>query len=158
MHTANDKEDDVTGSGAVDGAITGPLTWDDICEQFHEIRVRAHAHSLQDDWRMLVTEPGTPTTALLPRWQRLVDEIERLDAGRDDSVVRHGDDIAEEADEETDSAWLDEWEPAGEQFGCPGDLCRRVRTADLMPPKCWLLGRNMKPVPPSAQTAPEGTH
>jgi hypothetical protein len=150
----------VTGADAVDGARTGLLTWGDICEQFHDIRVRAHAHSLQDDWRTLVTEPGTPTAALLSRWQRLVGEIERLDAGRDDSTVRYGDDAGEEAapDEETDSAWLDEWEPESTQFGCPGDLCRRVLTARLMPPRCWLLDRDMEPVPPAAEAAPDGMH
>jgi hypothetical protein len=134
-----------------------PLSWDDVCERFHDIRVGAYAHSLQDQWRTLVTEPGPPTATLLSRWRDLVAEIERLDAGRDDSTVRHGDDEETAADRETDSAWLDEWEPTSEEFGCPGDLCRRVRTTLLLAPRCWLLDRDMKPLPHTPERAPDGT-
>ncbi|MEU9448819.1 hypothetical protein [Streptomyces sp. NPDC048277] len=148
----------MTGTDALDGATTGPLSWDDVCERFHDIRVRAHAHALQDDWRALVTERFTPSAALLSRWQRLADEIERLDAGRDDSTVRYGDDVDEEPDEaeDSDGAWLDEWESASGRFGCPGDLCRRVRTADLLPPTCWLQNREMQSIPSVAQAPPDG--
>jgi hypothetical protein len=134
--------------------MTTPLTWDEVCERFHQIRVRAHAHSLQDDWRALVSEPGTPTAALLSRWQRLVAEIERRDAGRDDTTVRYGDDEWEESE----TSWLDAWEPEPEEYGCPGGLCGRVRTAELMTPRCWLLDRKMRPVGPGADPAADGTH
>lgn len=151
----------MTGSDALEAAASESLGWEGVCERFHDIRERAHAHALHDDWRALVTEPGTPTAALLLRWQRLVDEIERLDASRDESTVRFGDDIESDVDEpgepddvdeadepeQTDSAWLEEWEPESGQFGCPGDLCQRVRTAVLLIPKCWLLNRDMVPVP-----------
>lgn len=146
----------MTGTDAVDQAPMGPFTWAEVCDGFHDIRIRAHRHSLQDDWRALVTEPGMPTPALLRRWQRLVDEIKRLDAGQDDWTVRHGDDALAEADEGMDSTWFDSWEPASTRFGCPGDLCRRVRTEELEPPQCLLLKRDMKPVPPAAQAVPDG--
>ncbi|MFD8814223.1 hypothetical protein ACFV23_22675 [Streptomyces sp. NPDC059627] len=155
----------MTGTDTADGATTGPLSWDDVCERFHDIRVRAHAHALQDDWRALVTGPGTPTAALLSRWQDLVDEIERLDAGRDDSTIRYGDDdgtadAGGEAgtDGEPDSVWLDdEWESESEEFGCPDDRCRRVRTTLLLTPRCWLLNLDMRQLPRTTEPAPDGT-
>jgi hypothetical protein len=123
-----------------DGAA--PDIWAELCVRFHDLRLRAYAHRLDDRWRALVK--ADPQEAdLLTRWQSLADEIYERDGDESSWIVRYGEDDGGKDDD--GDAWWDGWtdDEPHERFVCPAGRCSRVASRGLTSPQCWLFRTEM---------------
>jgi len=113
--------------------------WADLCEGFHDLRLRAFGHNLESRWRALVeADPEDPD--LLRRWLELAEELTRLDGDVVASAVRNG--VGE------DDGWWDDFEDDdAPSYACPSERrCSRTAAQSLKTPRCWLSNGDMTPV------------
>jgi hypothetical protein len=123
--------------------------WALLCEQFHDIRRRAYACGLEQNWRTLAaTEPES--SGLLAGWLDLMRELDRRDEGQTNWGVRYGED--DDAEGGADDDWWEGWVSPGARFECPVSQCGRTASHGLLPPRCWLFDRDM------ASARSDGSH
>ena len=117
-------------------------SWAVLCTGFHEVRLDAARHVLDDRWRDLVvaTRRGA---ARLADWRRFVADLDRLAAGEEDFAGRGWRLLLGEEEIPFEDWWP---QPAEHEdlYRCPGALCDRRAAAELGgPPACDLLGKCM---------------